>query len=147
MGYLVDTNILLRSCQPDHPMYPTASTAVEVLLTQGENLHVTPQNLVEFWNVATRLLDHNGLGMTPKQANIEMVKFEALLPVKLDVPAIHQQWRSLVLHYGVKGVNVHDARLTAAAIVHRLTHVLTFNVRDFKRYSEIIAVHPDQIKQ
>jgi hypothetical protein len=128
-------------------MYPTAVDAVEVLLAQGENLHVTPQNLVEFWNVATRPLDKNGLGMHPQQANLEVVKLEALLPVKLDVPAIHQQWRSLVLSYGVKGVNVHDARLTAAAIVHRLTHVLTFNVRDFQRSSEIIAVHPDQIKQ
>ena len=147
MGYLVDTNILLRSCQPDHPMYKSATTAVEILLLQGESLHLVPQNIVEFWNVATRPLDKNGLGMTPEEANIEVVKFETLLPVKLDIPKIHQQWRSLVLSYGVKGVNVHDARLTAAAIVHGLTHVLTFNVRDFKRYSEITAVHPDDISQ
>ena len=146
MGYLVDTNILLRSCQPDHRMYKSATTAVEIILEQGESLYLVPQNIVEFWNVATRPLDKNGLGMTPEEANIEVVKFE-ILPVKLDVPKIHHQWRSLVLSYGVKGVNVHDARLTAAAIVHRLTHVLTFNVRDFKRYSEITPVHPDDISQ
>lgn len=64
MGYLVDTNILLRSCQPDHPMYKGASTAVETLLEQGQNLHLTPQNIVEFWNVSTRPLSKNGLGMT-----------------------------------------------------------------------------------
>ncbi|MEM8723355.1 MAG: type II toxin-antitoxin system VapC family toxin [Cyanobacteria bacterium P01_G01_bin.39] len=147
MGYLVDTNILLRSCQPDHPMYESASTAVEMLLEQGESLHLTPQNIVEFWNVATRPLDKNGLGMTPEEANTEVIKFEALLPVKLDIPAIHQQWRSLVFRYGVKGVNVHDARLTAASIVHGLTHVLTFNIRDFKRYTEVITVHPDDISK
>lgn len=145
MAYLVDTNILLRSCQPDHPMYLSSTTAVEILLEQGKSLYLTPQNIVEFWNVATRPIAKNGLGMTLEEANTEVVKFEAILPVKLDVPAVYQQWRSLVLSYSVKGVNVHDARLTAAAIVHGLTHVLTFNVRDFKRYTEIIAVHPDDI--
>lgn len=147
MGYLIDTNILLRSCQPDHPMYPTASTAVEILLEQGESLHVTPQNIVEFWNVATRPLDKNGLGMTAEQANLEVTRFETLLPIKLDVPYIHQQWRLLVVNYSVRGVNVHDARLASAAIVHGLSHILTFNVRDFRRYAEITVVHPDDITQ
>ena len=145
MGYLVDTNILLRSCQPDHPMYLTASTSVEILLEQGEILHITPQNIVEFWNVATRPLDKNGLGMTPEEANLEITRFETLLPIKLDVPSIHQQWRSLVVNYSVRGVNVHDARLVSAAIVHGLSHILTFNVRDFRRYKEITVVHPDHI--
>jgi predicted nucleic acid-binding protein len=48
----------------------------------------------------------------------------------------------LVVAYGVKGVNVHDARLVAAMLVHGLTHILTFNISDFARYSEITAVHP-----
>jgi predicted nucleic acid-binding protein len=62
MGYLVDTNILLRSCQPDHPMY-----------------------------------------------------------------------------------NVHDARLVAVCLVHGLTHIVTFNDRDFRRYKEIHVIHPDKV--
>lgn len=145
MGYLVDTNILLRSCQPDHPMYSAASTAVEILLLQGNNLYITPQNIVEFWNVATRPLNKNGLGMTVQQANNEVDSFESLISLKLDTPTIHQHWKNLVLNYAVKGVNVHDARLTAAAIAHGLSHILTFNVRDFKRYAEIIVVHPEEI--
>lgn len=43
------------------------------------------------------------------------------------------------------GVNVHDARLVAAMLVHGLTHILTFNISDFARYSEITAVHPTTI--
>jgi predicted nucleic acid-binding protein len=35
----------------------------------------------------------------------------------------------------------HDARLVAAMKVHGITHVLTFNVDDFKRY-EISVLHP-----
>ncbi len=56
MAYLLDTNVLLRSADPNHPMY----------------------------NYAT---------------------------------------------------NVHDARLTAAMLVHGLTHILTFNISDFARYT------------
>lgn len=43
------------------------------------------------------------------------------------------------------GVNVHDARLVAAMLVHGLTDILTFNTKDFARYSEITAVHPTAI--
>ena len=50
MEYLVDTNILLRSCQLDHPMYPIAVGAVSTLLKQGEQLYIVSQNVVEFWN-------------------------------------------------------------------------------------------------
>ncbi|MCG6133823.1 MAG: hypothetical protein MET45_04030 [Nostoc sp. LLA-1] len=43
-------------------------------------------------------------------------------------------------------VNVHDARLVAVMCVHGLTHILTFNISDFTRYSnEIIAVHPTSL--
>ncbi len=145
MGYLVDTNILLRICQPDHPMYPIAEGAVETLLSQGEKLYSSPQNIVEFWNVCTRPLDKNGLGMRVEQASVEVTRVTALLPLKLDLPEIHQQWRNLVTDYGVKGVNVHDTRLVAVCLVHGLTDILTFNVRDFRRYKEITVVHPDAV--
>ena len=60
----------------------------------------------------------------------------------LDPPAIYQEWERLVVQNAVIGVNVHDARLVAAMLVHGLTHILTFNTSDFARYSEITAVNP-----
>ncbi|OCQ98267.1 hypothetical protein BCD64_13250 [Nostoc sp. MBR 210] len=39
----------------------------------------------------------------------------------------------------------HDTRLVAAILLHGLTHILTFNVSDFSRYSEITAIHPTAI--
>jgi hypothetical protein len=51
MSFLVDTNLLLRSSEPSHPMYPDASNAINILLKQGEQLCIIPQNLIEFWNV------------------------------------------------------------------------------------------------
>ena len=54
MAYLIDTNVLLRSADPDHPMYNDATNAVSILRNQGETLCIVPQNLIEFWNVYTK---------------------------------------------------------------------------------------------
>ena len=51
-----------------------------------------------------------------------------------DTASVYDEWERLVIQYQVKGVNVHDARLTAAMLVHGLTHILTFNIEDFNRY-------------
>jgi len=50
----------------------------------------------------------------------------------------------LVIAHAVMGVNVHDARLVAAMLVHGLTHILTFNTADFRRFSQITVVHPSE---
>ncbi|HYG83225.1 MAG TPA: PIN domain-containing protein, partial [Pyrinomonadaceae bacterium] len=68
MSYLVDTNVLLRSVQKTHPMHKDAARAIRVLLARGEELCITPQNLIEFWAVATRPVAANGLGLTTVQA-------------------------------------------------------------------------------
>jgi predicted nucleic acid-binding protein len=64
MSILVDTNVLLRRTQPDHEHHLAAVESVAVLLGKGETLHFTLQNISEFWNVATRRLESNGLGFS-----------------------------------------------------------------------------------
>lgn len=145
MTFLVDTNLLLRSVEPDHPMYLDASNAIATLLGQDEKLHIVPQNLIEFWNVYTRPAQKNGLGHTADEAEVEINRLKAFFPLLLDTEAIYQEWERLVVAHAVIGVNVHDARLVAAMVVHELTHILTFNISDFARYSKISVVHPTAI--
>jgi predicted nucleic acid-binding protein len=45
----------------------------------------------------------------------------------------------------VSGKQAHDARIVAAMKVHGVTHLLTFNTDDFKRYTDIAAVHSASI--
>jgi hypothetical protein len=60
-----------------------------------------------------------------------------------DSTAVYKTWRELVRDYGVIGVQVHDARLVAAMVVHCIPKLLTLIVRDFARYEGLIgAVHP-----
>ena len=68
----VDTNILLRSAEPSHPTHYLAVNAVKRLLANDDRVCLIPQNLIEFWNVATRPVDNNGLGWTPSKTDIEV---------------------------------------------------------------------------
>jgi predicted nucleic acid-binding protein len=59
--------------------------------------------------------------------------------------ATHQEWRRLVASCSVSGVEVHDAMLAAVMKVHDITHLLTFNKDDFKRYPGIKALLPSEV--
>lgn len=145
MTFLVDTNLLLRSVEPSHPMYGDTVNAIATLQGRGEQLHIVPQNLIEFWNVYTRPLERNGLGHTAAEAEAEVNRLKTFFSLLLDTSEIYQEWERLVVVYAVKGVNVHDTRLVAAMLVHGLTHILSFNTNDFARYSEITTVHPTTV--
>ena len=145
MDYLVDTNVLLRWLMPAHPEYPVARTALETLRNCGEQLYVTPQNLIEFWNVITRPANRNGFGLTPALASAEVTRIEGFCLLAPDSPDIYPEWKRLVSAVGVSGVQVHDARLVAVMQVHGLTHILTFNTADFRRYAGITVVHPASV--
>ncbi len=145
MPVLVDTNLLLRSLDPNHLMNASAVQSLTWLRGQGETLHIVPQNLIEFWNVYTRPLERNGLGRTPEEASLEVQQLKSLFTLMPDTAAIYSAWEQLVSRYQIRGVNVHDARLVAAMQVHGLTHILTFNARDFTRYAGISVVEPTSL--
>ena len=145
MRYLVDTNIWLRSIAIDHQDYTIAVNAVETLLRQGNELYFVPQVIAEFWNACTRPKERNGFGLTLQEVKLEVERLESLLLLGEEVPAIYPIWKDLIDRYQVRGVNVHDTKLVAAMLVHELTHLLTFNTKDFQRFKEIVVVHPRSI--
>jgi len=145
MSYLVDTNVLLRLVQKNHPMRPDARRALVTLRKQGEELCITSQNIIEFWAVATRPLDKNGLGLTVDEAARETRKLRRLFKLRTDSPAIFTEWEQLVAKYQVMGKQAHDTRLVAVMKAHGLSHILTFNVDDFKRFTNITPVAPQTV--
>lgn len=145
MSYLVDTNVLLRLVQKNHPMRPDARRALVTLRKQGEELCIIPQNIIEFWAVATRPLDKNGLGLTVDEAAREIRKLKRIFKLRADLPAIFTEWEQLVAQYQVMGKQAHDTRLVAAMKAHGLSHILTFNTDDFKRFLDITPVSPQTV--
>jgi predicted nucleic acid-binding protein len=142
MSVFVDTNILLRSVQPSHLHHEPAVNRVASFIAQGTPLMVTPQIVAEFWNVATRPIGNNGLGMPHEQAREELARLEAFFVLLSESPEVYAEWKRLVITHGVTGVKVHDARLVAAMKVYGIDRILTFNGDDFRRYPDIEIITP-----
>lgn len=113
--------------------------------SQGDTLQIVPQNIVEFWAVVTRPQNANGFGFSVEQALQELTLLKQLFVLKSDTPEILLEWEKLVIKYQVLGKQVHDTRLVSAMIVHQISHLLTFNLDDFKRFSEIVAIDPRKV--
>ena len=116
------------------------------LRRSGESLSIFPQNLIEFWAVATRPSANNGLGLSIAQAESQVNNLKDMFVLLDDTPEIFSAWERIVIRYQVAGKQAHDARIVAAMKVHSLRHLLTFNDSDFKRFSEITVVNPFSIK-
>jgi len=145
MTYLVDTNVLLRIIQVNHSMHADAIRAAATLADQGHELFVIGQNLIEFWAVATRPESSNGLALSIADTAAHLTTFQQTFTILPDTPEIFLEWQRLVEAHSVSGRQVHDARLVAAMLAHEVTHLLTFNDADFKRYTEITTVNPHDI--
>ena len=59
MRILLDTNVLLRISDPNHAHHRPATAAVDALNANGDELRTVPQNLYEYWVVATRPIADN----------------------------------------------------------------------------------------
>jgi len=145
--FLADTNVLLRFADRTHPVHPIIRAALRKLRTNGHRVCATPQNFVEFWNVATRPTERNRFGLAPANADRLLRLVERLFPLLPDSPAVYTKWRRLVVSFGVSGIQVHDARIVATMIVHGVTHILTFTTTDFVRYGTrgIVTVDPTTV--
>ena len=129
---LLDTNLLGRMTDSRDSQCAMARHAMHTLFSRGEQLVIVPQNLYEFWAIATRMAGANGLGMTTEQASQWLHFFQrrfTLMPDRNDLPA---RWHYLVKTHAIKGFRSHDARLVAAMQSYGMTRLLTSNSGDFK---------------
>jgi predicted nucleic acid-binding protein len=146
--WLMDSNILLRISRRYDPDHHIVDLALERLLSGHAELYYTHQNIAELWNVWTRPANRNGFGLTSETAEQKTGRIESMMMLAADSAAVYEQWRRLVREYRVTGVQVHDARLVASMLVHRIPNLLTLNGADFQRWSKVItAVHPRSVAE
>jgi predicted nucleic acid-binding protein len=139
---LAHTNILIRRINRNDFQHKDACDAVRTAERQGHRICIVPQNIVECWSVLTRPAERNGLGLAPADARRITTGLEEALRLVHETAAVYTEWKRLVALHGVSGLRVFDTRLVASAIANGLGAILTFNVGDFKSYSEIKVLHP-----
>ena len=103
------------------------------------------QNLYELWVTLTRPVAVNGLGKTVPEATALLTGLATAFTVHDDTPDVRTNWLQLVTTHAVSGKNAHGARLVSAMLTHGLTHLLTFNEVDFRRFTAVAVLTPPAI--
>jgi predicted nucleic acid-binding protein len=148
MAYLLDSGILLRLIDSNDSQHILAEDAVDSLILREEALLIATQNVAELWNVATRPVTNNGLGLPTLE--VQSLYEETIVPVcgvVAESEESHVNFLRLLAQYSVIGKQVHDARLAAIMLAWQIENILTLNDRDFRRYEVegIKVVTPAQL--
>jgi predicted nucleic acid-binding protein len=143
MPFLVDTNVFLRLVPKNDPDRQTILNALRKLRAKKEALYYTTQVLAEFWTVCTRPpTARGGYGLSSQETERKARPIERYCQLLTESLATHQEWRRLIMVYSVQGVLIHDARTVSVMNVNGVTHILTFDKDDFKRFQNITALSP-----
>lgn len=143
--YLLDTNIIVRFSNPDDDRHQLVSEAVATLLMRSDECCLTAQVLIEFWVVATRPIDVNGLGWSAEQTYNTIAQLLNRFPMLEEKTSVFMIWLNLVTQNQVKGKRTHDIRLVAVMLASGIDHILTLNPSDFAGMSGITIVRPQAI--
>lgn len=148
MSYLLDTGILIRLVDRKDPLHDIVIRSVKNLLANGQSLFISTQNAAEFYNVATRPIVANGLGLPPSIAAAILTSvIEPICAILVEQLTLYGELKRIVVQYGVSGKQIHDARLVAMMLTWNIDKILTLNERDFRRYHSegISAVRPETL--
>lgn len=129
MNWLADSNILTTLSKSQSPQFNRIRLALSNLHDRGDVICIIPQNLIEYWAVATRPIDANGLGLDVAETYDEVRKFKQYFHFLVIGHEVYSNWEKLVTKYQVKGKKTHDAHIVAAMIQHHITHLLTLMER------------------
>jgi predicted nucleic acid-binding protein len=143
--YLLDTNVVMRFCNPSDVQHELATDAISRLLMQSDECLLVTQVIIEFWVVATRPTQVNGLGWTVEQTRSTIDQLLDRFLFLEESPQIFPNWLNLVTTNRVMGKRTHDARIIAAMLANGITHLLTFNPSDFAGISSITIIHPQDL--
>lgn len=128
-------------------MRAIALEAIKILRARKEDLCFTSQILAEFWNVCTRpITARGGLGQPLDIVDRKVKLIERHFRFLPENNQSHDEWRRLLVTHKIIGVQVYDARLVAIMNAHQVANLLTFNTSDFRRYSQITAISPSDVK-
>jgi predicted nucleic acid-binding protein len=117
------------------------NNAILQILLEAGKCFITSQVITEFWIVATRPIAANGLGWTVEQTQQAVQMLMNQFDWLEETPEIFLQWLALVSTYRISGKRTHDLRIQAIMLTHHISHLLTFNPKDFVAVEGMTIVH------
>lgn len=134
----IDTNILVYASVKESPFHEQALTALETAYNTERPLWISRQIIREFLVIMTRPQAFETLSKETvlQQANDFCHRFN----VADDTSNVTKELLSLLKQFPGGGKQVHDMNIVAAMLANGITHLLTHNVKDFKRFENTIAL-------
>lgn len=137
---LLDTNVLVAATDADRPEH---AAALELLNTGTERsipLYATTQVMREYLVVVSRSSEANGLGLAIADAISNVTAFGQRLQVIADDGRVWDRLMVLLSDIPVAGKRIHDANIVATALTHGIGQIVTLNVGDFARFTDVIDI-------
>lgn len=139
----LDTNILVYANLALSPFHLQATERLQALAEQRIELWLSRQTFREYLAAMTRQGDLTGkIPVASLVADVQ--HFAHRFRVAEDIPQVTERLLTLMEKIPIGGKQVHDANIVATMLVYRIPQLLTHNISDFSRFSELITVLPLQ---
>lgn len=135
----LDTNVLVYAQLTLAPLHSAAVSRLQSLDSGGTELWVSRQILREYLAVMTRPgLLTGSIPIASLAADVRY--FLSRFHIAEEGPAVTENLLALMATVPIAGKQVHDANIVATMQAYEITQLLTHNVSDFERFSDLIAV-------
>jgi predicted nucleic acid-binding protein len=135
----VDTNVLIYATDVRSPFHVKAQAALNAARSQGITLVISQQVLREYLAVVTR--PSLGVPEVPLAQVVENIRImQREFDVVADSAQVLNNLLELLNRVEVRGKQMHDANIVATMLAYDIHHLLTHNISDFARFSQLITV-------
>lgn len=141
---LIDSNVLVRAYQTDHPHHAAAGKLVASIALGQRSGAVAHQNLLELYRTVT---DPKKMSQPASHEAVSRVlssylnsRFKVIIPTAETFRILVElQKRS---PFASRGLKIFDWYLAATMLAHGITTILTENTKDFVKIPGITAINP-----
>lgn len=137
----IDTNVLVYANVLAYPLHQVAVEQLQSLIDSGIELWLSRQVLREFIAAVTRPQTYG----KPQPISIVVERvgtFQTQFRVAEDNPQVTAQLLDLLQQFPTAGRQIHDANIAATMLTAGVDRLLTHNIGDFQRFSELITIVP-----
>ena len=136
----VDTNVLLACSDGLRVTHEDSLHFLEKAVRGEYRLFACGQVFREYMVVTTRPLEENGMGLSPKKSHENIQTFRKVIQVLDETSDSLTELARMVKQYELKGKRIHDANLVAVMRTYGLSHLKTWNPKDFSPFSKLILL-------
>jgi predicted nucleic acid-binding protein len=139
VAVFLDTSLVVAATVEVHPSHNAASELLDELVSQAEQVCISPQICREFLVVLTRQPVSGRVFSIDEAIRALEVWTTGCLLLDENEAAV-RECPSLVRRHGVQGKQIHDCNIVATMMAHGVRRLATRNPADFKRFHQEISI-------